>query len=116
MKRSFLGAPGMELPPIPCEPVKTSIAAMEIKLPQELDLTAARSLRNSLAEQMTNGAVVVDASTVERASTPCMQVLLAAARSADAAGVSFTITNASDAFGRALADLGLQSNFSKWMG
>jgi hypothetical protein len=42
-------------------------------------------------------------------------VLLAAARSADGAGTSFRIANASEALRAALADLGLQAEFKNWM-
>jgi hypothetical protein len=45
---------------------------------------------------------------------PSIQVLLAAARSADLAGGSFRIAKASEALCAALADLG-QAEFKNWM-
>jgi chemotaxis protein CheX len=84
-------------------------------LPQILDLTQAKSLRDSLAAQLAGHAVVLDAGAVERMSTPCAQVLLAAARAAGSADASFRIINASAVFRTALADLGLVPEFCKWM-
>jgi len=91
-------------------------AASEVfGLPDVLDLTQAQGLRDGLAALMADGSLVLDAGAVERMSTPCIQVLLAAARTADAAHIRFSITNPSPAFRTALADLGLQADFSSWM-
>jgi anti-anti-sigma regulatory factor len=78
-------------------------------LPQILDLIAAKPLRDSL---LSKPVVILDASEVERMSTPCAQVLLAAGQ---AAGASFRIINPSAAFRSAIADLGLRQAFSGWM-
>ena len=85
------------------------------RLPQVLDLTQAQNLRDTMAARLSDGSVVLDASAVERMSTPCAQVLLAAGRSAGFAGTSFQITNPSEVFRAALADLGLQAEFMNWM-
>jgi anti-anti-sigma regulatory factor len=85
------------------------------KLPQVLDLTEAQSLRDTMAARLSDGPLVLDASAVERMSTPCAQVLLAAGRAADIAGSSFRIIDASEVFRTALADLGLQAEFNNWM-
>jgi len=85
------------------------------RLPQLLDLTQAQNLRDSLAARLGNGALVLDAGAVERMSTPCVQVLLATGRAADLAGSTFQIINGSDVFRTALADLGLQVQFSNWV-
>ena len=84
-------------------------------LPAVLDITKAQELRGHMVDRLNGGAVVVDASAVDRVSTPCIQVLLAAARSADRAGTSFRIANASEALRAALIDLGLQAEFGNWM-
>jgi anti-anti-sigma regulatory factor len=68
-----------------------------------------------MVDRLNCGAVLVDASAVDRVSTSCIQVLLAAARSADGAGTPFKIANASAALRAALADLGLQAEFENWM-
>lgn len=84
-------------------------------LPHSLDLTQARDLQQQMLALLDGGAVVLDASAVERMSTPCMQVVLAAGLAADAATLSFRIDSASDAFRVAVADLGLQQHFINWM-
>jgi chemotaxis protein CheX len=85
-------------------------------LPQILDFTQAQPLRDSMAVLLSGDPLVLDASAVERMSTPCAQVLLATGRAAAAAGISFKILDASAAFRTALADLGLQPEFKNWMG
>ncbi|MGO9357708.1 MAG: STAS domain-containing protein [Xanthobacteraceae bacterium] len=91
------------------------MAGTDLALPQVLDLTQAQALRDRVADHLRAGALNLDAGAVERASTPCLQVLLAAGRAAERAGTAYRILNASDAFGSALADLGLRAEFSKWM-
>jgi anti-anti-sigma regulatory factor len=85
-------------------------------LPPILDLTQAKPLHETLTALLDQHTVILDAAAVERMSTPCAQVLLAVGRAAVAAGASFLILNPSAVFGAALADLGLQPEFSKWMG
>jgi anti-anti-sigma regulatory factor len=85
------------------------------RLTQALDLTQASALRDQMILLLQKGAVVLDARAVERMSTPCLQVLLAAGFAAAAANTSFQIVNASDSFKAAVADLGLQSRFTDWM-
>ncbi len=85
------------------------------RLPSVLDLTRAQPLRDTLVALLGDGSLLLDASAVERMSTPCVQLLLAAARAADLAGSPFQILDASDVFQAALADLGLQGEFKKWM-
>jgi anti-anti-sigma regulatory factor len=84
-------------------------------LPQMLDLVQATHLRDDMMRLAGAGGLLLDASAVERMSTPCAQVLLAAARAAQASKESFKITNASETFRTAIAELGLQSEFSNWM-
>ena len=84
-------------------------------LPQVLDLTRAQSLRDLLVTLINRGSVALDAAAVERMSTPCAQVLLAAGRAAAAAGADYKILNASAPFRTALDDLGLEQEFSMWM-
>lgn len=86
------------------------------KLPQVLDIVQAQPLHKVMLELMDSHALTLDAGSVERMSTPCAQVLLATGLAADKAGISFKICNASAVFQSALADLGLQSKFSNWIG
>jgi chemotaxis protein CheX len=84
-------------------------------LPQVLDLTQARELREQMIARLRNGTVAMDAGAVERMSTPCLQVLLAGGHAAEAANSSFRIINASASFRAAVEDLGLRSQFTNWM-
>jgi anti-anti-sigma regulatory factor len=84
-------------------------------LPTVLDFTQAQNLRDIMIAVLNDQSIVLDASTVERMSTPCAQVIVAAGRAADLASSSFRIVGASEAFRAALDDLGLQAEFEKWM-
>ena len=84
-------------------------------LPQMLDLVQASHLRDDMVRVAGETSILLDAAAVERMSTPCAQILTAAGRAAQATGKSFKITNASDVFRAAIADLGLQAEFSNWM-
>jgi chemotaxis protein CheX len=84
-------------------------------LPQILDLTEAQNLRDSMIRASAERSIVLDASSVERMSTPCIQVLLGAGRAADVSRKPFKIVNASDVFRSAIDDLGLHAEFSNWM-
>lgn len=84
-------------------------------LPASLDLTQAPIIREQLASLLHGGDVALDAGAVERMSTPCVQVLLAAGRAAEAAQCTFQIINASSCFREAVADLGLEHQFTQWM-
>jgi len=77
-------------------------------LPASLDRLAAESLCHGLQEQLLAGEPVrLNGSQVERVSTACIQVLLAAARSAAVREVPFAIDAASATLAEALNDLGL---------
>ncbi|CCD96264.1 conserved hypothetical protein; putative Sulphate transporter/antisigma-factor antagonist STAS [Bradyrhizobium sp. ORS 375] len=84
-------------------------------LPQMLDLTQAAQLRDEMIQLANAGDILLDASGVERMSTPCVQILLAAGRGARAANRSFRIMQASELFRTAIADLGLRNEFENWM-
>jgi chemotaxis protein CheX len=80
-----------------------------------LDLTQASHLRDEMLRLAGEPGIVLDAAGVERMSTPCAQILLAAGRTARASEKSFKITNASEVFRTAITDLGLQAEFGNWM-
>lgn len=84
-------------------------------LPPMLDLLQAPLLRDQLVRLQGAPGIVLDAGEVERVSTPCAQVLLAAGRAAQAAQRAFKITNPSEVFKAAIADLGLQAEFTNWV-
>jgi anti-anti-sigma regulatory factor len=80
-----------------------------------LDLVQALHLRDDMLRLAGDDCILLDAAVVERMSTPCAQILLAAGRAARASDKSFKITNASEVFRTAIAALGLQADFSNWM-
>ena len=87
-----------------------------IMLPSSLDLLSAEPLRSSLVEALARAAAItLSGSEVERASTPCLQVLLAAGRAADKSGTAFLIRDPSATLSGAMADLGLAEEFEKWI-
>lgn len=83
-------------------------------LPPILDLTQAQKLRDAMLQALDGGPVTLDAGDVDRMSTPCVQVILAAGRAAQAENISFEIRNATLVFQKAFADLGLGQELSNW--
>ncbi len=77
------------------------------KLAKVLDLAAAASLKDELA-QFRGRSAVLDASDVQRLGTQCAQVLLSARRTWLAESQAFEIKNASEAFSEGLNRLGVQ--------
>ena len=87
----------------------TETTPAPLPLAAELDLDAATPLRDRLVEALDAGhGLVLDGAAVERVSTACLQVLVAAAREAARSGLSFLITNPSHVLAAAVADLALQ--------
>lgn len=80
---------------------------LQPQLPAILDLAAAEPLARALEAQLTSPALHIEASGVERVSTPCLQVLAAAAASAKRRGQAFLVRRPSDVLRAAIADLGL---------
>ncbi len=79
-----------------------------LQLAWSLDLTAAEPLHRSLEDRLAQDSrLVIDASAVERVSTPCLQVLAAAAASARALGGGLHFETPSPALSSAVRDLDL---------
>ncbi|WP_417797870.1 STAS domain-containing protein [Terasakiella pusilla] len=80
-----------------------------------LDMSAADSLLDALRSCVSSYShLVLDASVVERISTPCIQVLLAAAFKVEKNGGRFSMKNVSPTFERGMRDLGLSDYLRKW--
>lgn len=79
----------------------------DLMLPDLLDLTAADPLCQAFRERLQDGALILDGGRVARVSTPCLQVLVAAAASARAGGIGFRLRHASPVLSAAITDLGL---------
>ena len=79
-----------------------------LSLPASIGLAELDALHVALTSRIASDvAVIVDASDVDRASTPCIQLLVAAAAAARASGLAFEIANVPAKFHGAIADLGL---------
>lgn len=82
-----------------------------VMLPAVADLTEAGPLKQRLEQALGAGTgLIVDASTVQRISSPCLQVLVAGmAAFAKAGGASLSIRNPSEAFRETATVLGLMN-------
>ena len=84
--------------------------AARLALGADLNLAAAEPLRERLATALEAGeALMVDGAKVERTSTACLQVLVAAARQARRAGLAWLILDPSAALAEAVHDLALHN-------
>lgn len=81
-------------------------ADKKISLAAVLDLNEASTLRGKLVGLRGNN-VVIDASSVERAGTLCVQVIMAAAKTWDEDKLSFTFSKVSDAFHKTMQLIGV---------
>lgn len=83
-------------------------------LPSSLDLVGAESLCRELrAKILSVEPIVLDGSRVQRVSTPGLQILVAALKSAESRGLSLTLNSLSNVLTEALADLGLERLFAR---
>jgi anti-anti-sigma regulatory factor len=89
--------------------------AVEVVLPAFLDAEAAIDVARALREAHADGAPVrLNAAEVRRVATPAIQVLLAAGRSAQAAGRAFCIDQPTRDVVTAFEDLGLLDELNSW--
>jgi chemotaxis protein CheX len=82
-----------------------------VTLPAVADLTEAGPLKQHLEKALASGnGLTVDASAVQRVSSPCLQVLVAGVTAfANAGGASLSISNPSEAFRETASVLGLMN-------
>jgi anti-anti-sigma regulatory factor len=86
-----------------------------IVLPARLSINSAAELRKNLMNLLDgNGSIEIDASEVERITTPCIQIIIAMEKSTASAGRKFKVVNPSAAFSDAFATLGLSSYLQSW--
>ncbi len=90
-------------------------STIQYDLPRELDLLAAENLKEKLVDFLhQDGDLTLNATEVERISTPCIEVLFSAGRAFDEADRKFQILNPSQYFNDALTVLGLDDHFQCW--
>ena len=96
-------APATDVAPSPA-----AVLGAPLQLGSSLDLTAAEPLHRELRDRLAqHGTLTIDASEVERVSTPCLQVLAAAVASARALGGSVRFEAPSAVMSNAVRDLDL---------
>ncbi len=92
-----------------------TVETLQYNLSRELDLLAAEALKNDLLELLnSDGNLEISADDVERVSTPCIEVLVAASAAFGETGRGFHIRNPSDAFCDAFGALGLAHRLEMW--
>ena len=86
-----------------------------IDLGSVLDIRAAEPLKEVLRKALSKGKpLTLDAGSIERMSTPCIQVLIAAATALKEAGAVFTLASPSDTFIESFNELGLFPILKQW--
>lgn len=95
--------------PLPTLSAPTATSAYPaLRLAALLDLTAANALHRQLQDVAEHGGpLCIEGEDVERVSTPCLQLLVAAAIGARAHGQAFQMIAPSAVLANAIADLGL---------
>ncbi|HEX2593832.1 MAG TPA: STAS domain-containing protein [Rhizomicrobium sp.] len=89
-------------------------AVETMQLASILDLTAAAGVKHELAAMLArSNSILLDASAVQRITTPVLQVLVSAAHSAKAAGGEIRISDPSSAFTDTIRLLSLGDTFGK---
>ncbi|MFC3050818.1 STAS domain-containing protein [Kordiimonas pumila] len=88
---------------------------LSFSLPQVLDLLAAQGLKDKLLEFFDlEGDLLIEGSDVERISTPCIEVLVAAQKAFKNAERAFQIKNPSEYLSEAFETLGLGTDLDQW--
>ena len=100
----------MELPKLTTRKGKS-----HLKLSPVLDIRAAEPLKGAMQKAREKGyPLAIEAGSVERLTTPCIQVLIAAAAALKDADVSFALIAPSDPFIDAFNELGLFPVLKQW--
>lgn len=93
-----------------------SAVVSHIRLLPILDAAAAPQLRDTLLASLDRQRpIVLDGEEVERFSTPCAQVLVAAARMAETLDIAIRLEPASPQLLTAMDDLGVRAALATWM-
>jgi chemotaxis protein CheX len=93
----------------------SAVKPQSFTLPREMDLLAAESLKTTLIGLLQQGGdCLLDGSRVERLSTPCIEVLVAAENAFSETQHSFHVSDPSPGLRDALESLGLADRIEKW--
>lgn len=86
-----------------------------ILLDSFLDIIVVEGLRSRLVEAIEEtGKLTLDASLVERVTTPCIQLFIAADKELLKNGEGLKIIQATDVMVSALKDIGLEDTYQEW--
>lgn len=89
----------------------------DLELAPVLDLNAAPGLRDALTKIIDRGiGIRVDFSTVERITTPCVQVIMAAKQAFGDEGLNFSATGLAPSIRESFQDLGFAAVTAEWGG
>ena len=92
--------------------VQSECAVQRLALPAVADLGYAQMLKSKLVDALEQEkGVLIDASEVQRITTPCFQILISATRTFADAGRALTFVSRSAAFTETANVLGLESFF-----
>lgn len=92
--------------------MKDSEEGNEVVLHAVLDLSTAEELLQGFRACLENGKkITVIGAEVERLTTPCLQILVAVKNKTSQLNIEFIISEMSDAFEKALKDIGLDQQF-----
>ncbi|MEH6404579.1 MAG: STAS domain-containing protein [Sneathiella sp.] len=95
--------------------VKDGQEPIIIKLDPILDLNMAAALHSNFSKALDEERPIsVDTADVEKITTPCLQIMISAGLSSEAAGNSFSFNDPSEALSNAFHDLGLHSFLNRW--
>lgn len=87
----------------------------EIKLAPSMDIIAAEKFKEQLLAAINDaGKVTINASDVDRITTPCIQLFLSADKELANNGGALKMINASDITISALKDIGLEKEYLRW--
>ena len=86
-----------------------------ILLDSFLDIVLVEGLKGRLVEAIEKtGTLTLDASLVERVTTPCIQLLVAADQELSKNGEGLKLIQATDVMVSTLKDIGLEDTYQKW--
>ncbi len=92
-------------------------SGVQLKLREVLDISYAEKLKKEaieLFEKSAQKGMLVDASGVNRITTPCIQIIISLAKSCELAKISFKLASPSEAFKKAFYDVGLSKELTSW--
>lgn len=93
----------------------TPSRVVEYELPAQLDIRAVEQFFDRLRTIAEEADVaMIDASKVERITTPCVQIVLSLSKTLEENGGRLKLKAASDVFHNAFADLGLTHCIKQW--